>query len=79
MTAGWMREKTPAEASRESGNIGAAVSSRAGDQIRDVLPPERTVAGLEEPFVAHLNVRGVDGCNARWKQGPPEYLPFFPP
>ena len=50
----------PANASPESGNIGAAVSNRAGDQIRDVLPPERTVAGLEVPVVVHLNGGGFD-------------------
>jgi hypothetical protein len=55
------RGKTPAEASRESGNVDAAVSSRAGDQIRDVLPPDRTVAGLEEPLVAHPDKGRVDG------------------
>src|SRR5208282_4459151 len=38
-----------------------------------------TAAGREEPFVAHLNDRGVDGSDARRNQGPLEYLPSFSP
>jgi hypothetical protein len=52
--------KTPTETSRESGDGGATVNSRARDQIPEVLPPERTVSGLEEPLVAHPNIRGVN-------------------